>query len=176
MGWPALGDVYCNVGGVGPGRVSSSCTSGHRGPGLKRSKLTPGPGPEGTSNTPTTGGHRPAGPMTWTGFYSFELEPFADGTVALAQATWASSACPWCHQDRPDFVLLFPPHTLLRPALAKARLDRAQGIAIVPSAPTAAWWPPLMAASQTRVNNLKRQPDINARKQPARILSHRTAL
>ncbi len=25
--WPALGDIYCNVGGVGAGRISSSCTS-----------------------------------------------------------------------------------------------------------------------------------------------------
>jgi hypothetical protein len=27
IGWPALGDVYCNVGGVVAGRGSSSCTS-----------------------------------------------------------------------------------------------------------------------------------------------------
>jgi hypothetical protein len=51
-GWPALGDVYCNVGGVGAGRASSSRTSGRRGPGLKRSELTSGPGPDGTSNNP----------------------------------------------------------------------------------------------------------------------------
>ena len=101
-------------------------------------------------------------------FYSFEPEPLADGADALAQATWASSACPWCHQDRPDFVLLFPPHTLLRPALAKARLDRAQGIAIVPCAPTTAWWPPLMAASQTRVN--KRQPYIKIRSDSSNLV------
>jgi hypothetical protein len=101
-------------------------------------------------------------------FYSLEPEPFADGTDALAQVTWASSACPWCHQDRPDFVLLFPPHALLRPALAKARLDRAQGIAIVPCSPTAAWWPPLMAASQTRIN--KRQPYIKIRSDSSNLV------
>jgi hypothetical protein len=60
--WPALGDIYCNVGGVGAGRVSSSCTSGRKGPGPKRSEHALGPGPEGISTAPTTDGHHPAGP------------------------------------------------------------------------------------------------------------------
>jgi hypothetical protein len=83
-------------------------------------------------------------------FYSHHPEPASAGVDALAQDSWASSHCPWCQAHRPDVCLLFPPFQLLRAALCKARAEQAHGIAIVPCAHTAPWWPTLQAASRSK--------------------------
>ena len=83
-------------------------------------------------------------------FYSLHPEPASAGVDALAQDSWANSLCPWCQVLRPEFCLLFPPFPLLRASLLKARADQAHGIAIVPNAHTAPWWPTLMDASRTK--------------------------
>jgi hypothetical protein len=88
-------------------------------------------------------------------FYSLHPEPASAGVDALAQDTWSSSHCPWCQARRPEFCLLFPPFPLIRAALLKARADQAHGIAIVPCAHTAPWWPTLSAASLTKPSSFE---------------------
>ena len=84
-------------------------------------------------------------------FFSVTPEPLSAGTDALAQPSWASSECPWCHTHRPDFVLMFPPPPLARAAIAKARQDQAHGIAILPCSHSAPWWPSAMSSSRSQV-------------------------
>jgi hypothetical protein len=83
-------------------------------------------------------------------FYSTSPEPASAGVNALDQDSWAHSLCPWCQAIRPECCLLFPPFPLLRASLLKARADQAHGIAIVPCAHTAAWWPIILDASRTK--------------------------
>ena len=84
-------------------------------------------------------------------YYSRDPEASSAGTDAFAQVNWADSPCPWCRRSRPDFVLLYPPHGLAGRAIARARQDQAHGIAILPCAQTAPWWPTIMAASRSLV-------------------------
>ena len=89
-------------------------------------------------------------------FLSLDPEPAAEATDAFLQPSWASSHCPWCQLPRPDFVLLFPPHQLAEAAIRRAEQDQAQGVAILPYAPTATWW--LTAISASRTTRSKFQP------------------
>lgn len=86
-------------------------------------------------------------------FFSAQPEAAAAGHNALEQACWDSVYCPWCAKRRPEFVLLFPPAHLVRAALVKARQDQAQGVAILPCTPSAAWWPSAMRASRSLKRN-----------------------
>ena len=86
-------------------------------------------------------------------FYSLHPEASAEGHNALERACWDSTHCPWCSKRRPEFVLLFPPAHRAREALVKARQDQAQGVAILPCTPSAAWWPSAMRASRSYVQH-----------------------
>ena len=81
-------------------------------------------------------------------YFSAVIEADSEGCDALSQPNWAQSRCPMCECTRPEFVLLFPPFTLVKAAVQRARQEQAQGIAVVPYAPKASWWHTLINASR----------------------------
>ena len=65
---------------------------------------------------------------------------------ALAQPDWGRSYCTQCQCFRRKFVFLYPPYSLVKAAIRKARTDRARGVLVVPHAPSAHWWPAILPA------------------------------
>lgn len=99
-------------------------------------------------------------------YYSAAPEAEAAGTDAFAQDSWSHSFCPWCGCRRPDFVLLHPPHALASAAIQRAYQDQAHGIAVLPCALTAPWWPTIIRHSCSRVRAFQayhkiRSSDLN---------------
>ena len=85
-------------------------------------------------------------------FFSQWPEMTSEGADALAQPDWGQSVCPQCKSQHPEFVFLYPPFGLVRPAIHKARLDHARGIMVVPYAPSAHWWPAILPPPSQRTH------------------------
>ena len=81
-------------------------------------------------------------------FCSASHEDDAEATDAFSLPSWSESVCPSCQMLRPDFVLLFPPPHRVQDAVSRAYHDRAHGIAVLPYAPTTAWWHTIRLAAQ----------------------------
>ena len=80
-------------------------------------------------------------------YFSATAEPDSEGVDALRHPGWAWSHCHTCQRLRPEFVFLYPPFALVRKAIGRAFQDQAQGIAVLPYAPSAPWWHTIISAA-----------------------------
>jgi hypothetical protein len=66
---------------------------------------------------------------------------------AFASPSWDHSFCDICGVTHSTFGYFFPPVPLLDRAIAKAKVDGASGIIVVPRLVGSLWWPVLLAAA-----------------------------
>lgn len=80
-------------------------------------------------------------------YWSRYLTPTSSGEDALAAPSWDHSRCEHCSGITTTFGYFFPPVPLLDRVFAKAKLDLASGIAVIPRLVGAVWWPILASAA-----------------------------
>ncbi len=82
-------------------------------------------------------------PRFWSRFH----EPSSEAIDALVVPDWAHSGCPSCGAVHREVVFAFPPSSLVRATVEKARADRALCVLLVPVAILAQHWGQLLEAS-----------------------------
>ena len=80
-------------------------------------------------------------------FWSRFPEPGAEAIDALCVSDWACSPCPVCGSAHREVIYAFPPDTLVRATVEKARADRGLCILVVPVGILHPHWNSLLAAS-----------------------------
>jgi hypothetical protein len=80
-------------------------------------------------------------------FWSRNPSPGSAGHDALSAPSWAHSFCDTCQVTSSLRGYFFPPVPLLDRAVAKAKLDGACGIFVVPRLAGSVWWPVLLSAA-----------------------------
>jgi hypothetical protein len=82
-------------------------------------------------------------PVFWSRYHT----PGSAGADALSAPSWDHSRCDICQQVETTFGFYFPPAPLLDAVVAKAKLDGAGGVIVVPRSVGSVWWPVLSAAA-----------------------------
>jgi hypothetical protein len=82
-------------------------------------------------------------PLYWSRYPT----PTSAGEDALAAPSWDHVRCDQCAGINTTFGYFFPPVPLLDRVFAKAKLDLASGITVVPRTVGAVWWPLLASAA-----------------------------
>jgi hypothetical protein len=80
-------------------------------------------------------------------FWSRYSSPTCSGEDALTAPSWDHIRCEQCSNLNTTFGYFFPPVPLLDRVIAKAKIDRASGIAVIPRLVGATWWPVLLSAA-----------------------------
>ena len=80
-------------------------------------------------------------------YFARFAEPGCEACDAWSVTSWGESRCPACKAMHREVVLAFPPLSLIRRFVQKADADAVRGLAVVPFAPMAAYWPRLLRAA-----------------------------